>query len=430
MITHQLIEKAMMAAQGAQATLWQSESTGVAFENDKLKSTLSSQRTRIDVKVIRDGKVGSSSTTDIDDLDGVVARALAAAEFGSPAHFQFPGPQDGTEVKVYDESVLPVTKPEMIQIGEDMMACLKAYNPEILVGAEIDRTVNQAQFANSSGSEFTTASTFFGAWVSGQWIRGTDILLTWHGYGSKKRALDHTAIANQVVEWLKMAENVVPIQSGDMPVILVPKASDLLGYTLRLALNGKNVLLGASPLSGKLGKRIADERFSLTDNPLIDYAGQSSTFDEEGTARQVTPLIDNGVLKSFLYDLDTAGRANTKSTGHGVGCNPTNLVYAEGDTPYEDMLKSVRSGLLVVDVIGLGQGNLMSGEFSVNVQLGYKIENGQVVGRVKDVMLAGNAYDALNDIVAIGDKAEWVRTFRGSRLAPPIQIGSLSVVAR
>jgi PmbA protein len=94
------------------------------------------------------------------------------------------------------------------------------------------------------------------------------------------------------------------------------------------------------------------------------------------------------------------------------------------------MVKSIKEGLLVLDVMGLGQGNPISGEFSVNVQLGYKIEDGEVIGRVKDVMLAGNVYDALNDIVAIGDKAEWLSAFGGSYLIPPIQIGSLSVVAR
>ena len=77
--------------------------------------------------------------------------------------------------------------------------------------------------------------------------------------------------------------------------------------------------------------------------------------------------------------------------------------------------------------MGLGQGNPISGEFSVNVQLGYKIENGEIVGRVKNVMLAGNTYDAPRDIVAIGDNAQWVR---GSLLTPPVQIGKLSVAAR
>jgi len=110
-----------------------------------------------------------------------------------------------------------------------------------------------------------------------------------------------------------------------------------------------------------------------------------------------------------------------------VGCSPTNLVVKEGDTPYEEMVKNTKKGLLVHNVLGLGQGNPISGEFSVNVQLGYKIENGEIVGRVKDVMLAGNTYDALKEVAAIGDKAEWAG---GSLLTPAIKIARLSVVAK
>ncbi|MBW2330395.1 MAG: TldD/PmbA family protein, partial [Deltaproteobacteria bacterium] len=176
-----------------------------------------------------------------------------------------------------------------------------------------------------------------------------------------------------------------------------------------------------------LGEKIADEAFSVTDNPLLDYANSSGKYDSEGVPHQVTPLIERGVARNFLYDLDTAGRAGATSTGNGVGCKPTNLVIKEGDTPYEEMVKNTKEGLLVHNVLGLGQGNPISGEFSVNVQLGYKIDKGEIVGRVKDVMLAGNTYEALKNIAAIGDKAEWAG---GSLLTPPIQIAMLSVVAK
>jgi PmbA protein len=429
MIVNQLVERAMKKAQGAQATLWQSESTEVSFENDKLKSAQSSQRIEINVRVIADGKVGTSHTTDTHDL-GVVTKALESAEFGSPAHFQFPGPQEGTQVKVYDEKVLAVTKPEMIQIAQEMMGLVREYNSDILLSANVRKKVSKTEFANSSGAAFTNESTDFGVWVHGQLVRGTDILHAGHGFSWKKRAIDHVAIAQDVIEWFRMAENIAPIKSGDMPVIFAPVGMGVLGLTLVLGLNGKNILLGSSPLAGKLGERIAGQRFSLTDNPLSDYASNSSKYDSEGIPHQVTLLIEKGVVRNFLYDLDTAGRAGTKTTGHGTGCNPTNLLIKEGDTPYEEMVKSIKKGLLVLNVMGLGQGNPISGEFSVNVQLGYKIENGEIVGRVKDVMLAGNVYDALNDIVAIGDKAEWLSVFGRSHLVPPIQIGSLSVVAR
>jgi PmbA protein len=426
MVVNQLIEKAMKTAQGAQAALRRTESCNVSFENDRLKSVKSVQSTNISVKVVVDGKIGSSHTTDVNDGDGVVARALEAAAFGSPAHFEFPGPHEGPPVKLYDRAVLPVTKEEMVGLGEEMMGAVKAYKSDILLNAGVSKGVSHREFANSAGSAFTTESTSFGVGIHGQWVRGTDILLAGHSFGWKKRDVDHMAVSDKTVRLFRMAENTASVQTGGLPVIFTPEGMNVLLLALTLGLNGKSVFLGASPLAGKLGKKIAHETVTITDNPLIDYAGGSGRWDGEGVTRQITPLVEDGVLNNFLYDLDTAGRAGTKTTGHGVGCDPTNLVIKKGVTPYEDMVKNTKEGLIVHNVLGLGQGNPMSGEFSVNLQLAYKIENGRVVGRVKDVMLAGNTYEALKNVVAVGDKAEWA----GSLLTPPVQIAGMSVVAK
>ena len=427
MIVNRLIEKAMTRAQGAQASLGRSESVSISFENDKLKSAESSQSTGMSVKVVVNGKIGSSHTTDIHDIDGVVTRALEAAEFGSPVHFEFPGPQKGPDVKIYDDAVQVVKKDEMVRIGEEMMGLVKDYNSDILLSAGVSKGVGTTEFANCAGIAFTTQGTSFAVGVEGQLIRGTDILWAGHGLGSKKREVDHRAIARKAVALFRMAENTAPVRSGEMPVIFAPEGMPVLLLALSLGVDGKNVFLGSSPLAGKLGESVANERLSVTDNPLIDYAIGSGTYDGEGVPHQATPLIENGVLRNFLYDLDTAGRAGAKTTGNGVGCSPTNLVVNEGSTPYEDMVRHTKEGLLVHSVLGLGQGNPISGEFSVNLHVGYKIENGEVVGRVKDVMLAGNTYTALKNIMAIGDTAEWAG---GTLLTPPIQIANLSVVAR
>jgi PmbA protein len=422
-----LIEKAMIKADGAQASLGQSEYTDTSFENDKLKSIKSSQNTSMSVKVIMDGKIGSSHTTDIKDVDGLVERALEVAEFGSPAHFQFPGHQEAQDVKIYDNAVTSVSKEEMVNLGREMVELVKDYNPDILMDAGISKRVSRGEFANSSGAEYTAEGTGFDINVNGQWVRGTDILWAGYGFGWRKREIDHVKVAQKAIELFRMAENIASIRSGEMPVIFTPAGMHVLIIALELGFNGKNVFLRSSPLAGRIGEKIADERFSLIDDPLIDYASNSSRYDNEGVSHQRTPLIRNGVAENFLYDLDTAGRAGTKSTGNGVGCGTTNLVIQEGDTPYEDIIKNTKEGLIVHSVLGLGQGNPISGEFSVNIQLGYKIENGEVVGRVKDVMLAGNTYDAIQNIEAIGDKAEWTG---GSVLTPPIKIRRLSVVAR
>jgi len=429
MIASQLVELAQGQADGAQATVRRTESTEVKFESDRLKATQSSQSTQIEVKVIRDGKVGISSTTDVSDLEGVVARALEAAQFGSPANFQFPAAQELPQVQLYDEGVVSLTTQEMVKIGEEMIPPIKAHDPEVLVDAEVSKAIHQVELANSAGATLTSQSTEFGVYVEGILIRGSDVLEVGEVSASKKLLTNHMDLVDKTINWLRLTEQTATIGSGTMPVILTPSAVSVLVLTLLLATDGKDVLLGASPLADDEGRRIADSRFSLVDDPLLDFGPRSSRFDGEGSPRQTMPVIEEGVLSGFRYDLDTAGKAKVTPTGHGPSRAATNLLIPEGDVSFEQMVQSIDEGLLVHEMLGMGQGNAINGEFSVNVQLGFKIEKGKIVGRVKDVMLAGNVYNALNDIVAIGDKAEW-QIGRMTGQFPHIQIGGLSVIAK
>ncbi len=93
------------------------------------------------------------------------------------------------------------------------------------------------------------------------------------------------------------------------------------------------------------------------------------------------------------------------------------------------MIASMDEGIIVDQVMGgAGQGNVLTGDFSVNVHLGFKVEHGKIMGRVKDTMVAGNTIKALNDIVAISDRAEWAY---GQYSAPPAFLfRSLGIAAK
>ena len=432
MIVEQIVQKAMENADAALAVMSTQETSAVDFENDKLKSAESSQRTYINVKVIKDGKVGTSSTTDPTDVEGVVNRALEAAEFGSQANFEMPGPDELDPVKIFDPKLLPLQKPEMISMGQQMMDMIKAYNPEILAGAVVNRIISKVEFANSKGATYTEEHTNFKVGTGGQWTRGTDILFVGRSVGQKKRALDTEDIASQAIEYFRMAEKIVPVESKTLPIVFTPEGFIAILLSLGLALDGKNVFLGSSPLRDKLGQQIAHPSFTIVDDPTVEFGPRTSAFDNEGVVRKVMPLVENGILRNFIYDLDTAGRAGMHPTGHGTGRTPTNLIMNPGDKSIDEMIDGIQEGLMVHDFLGLGQGNPVNGEFSVNVFLGYKIENGKVVGRVKDVMLAGNAFTALKDITAISMEREWISGPYSyySGLFPYVQVGALNVTAK
>ncbi|MBW8012510.1 MAG: TldD/PmbA family protein [Chloroflexi bacterium] len=429
MIAEEIVKKAMEKANGAQVTMVSAETSAVEFENDRLKSAESSQRTTIELKVIVDGKLGASSTTDPNDVEGVVNRAMEAAEFGIPVHFEIPDAQELDPVKIYDPKLLDLEKPEMIHMGKGMMEMIKAYNPEILGFTEVNRTISQVDYANSKGATYSQEHTSFGIASGGNLIRGTDMLWAWHQVGQKKRELDTEEIAEQAITHFKRAEEIVPIESAAMPVIFTPRGAAALFLSLMFAVDGKNVLLGTSPLKDKLGEKIADERFTVVDDPFVDFGSRTSAVDDEGTIRKVTPLIEKGLLKNFIYDLDTAARVGTQPTGHGSKRTWTNLMVSPGDTAIEDMIAGIELGLMAHSYLGLGQGNPISGDFSVNLFAGYKIENGKLAGRVKDVMLAGNVFEALQGITEISKEREEISGFFEGQV-PYIQVKELSVTAK
>jgi len=127
-----------------------------------------------------------------------------------------------------------------------------------------------------------------------------------------------------------------------------------------------------------------------------------------------------------------AAGAGVETTGNGIRAGfhsspspgVSNLTVPEGNTSFSDMIKDIKEGMIIDQVLGLGQGNVLSGVFSINVQLGFKIKNGKVAGRIKNVMIAGNAFQVLKDIVAVGSEARWVS---GQYHFPHVYVKSLSV---
>jgi len=145
-------------------------------------------------------------------------------------------------------------------------------------------------------------------------------------------------------------------------------------------------------------------------------------------------LIEKGVLKSFIYDLKTAAQSGVESTGNASRglFNPpqpsfTNLVIQPGQTPLKDILASMDEGIIVEDLLGVGQGNIISGAFSNPLALAFKVEKGKIVGRVKDLSIAGNIYDLLKNVGAVSKEAQWVySTF----YAPYVLIPEMNVAGK
>jgi PmbA protein len=213
----------------------------------------------------------------------------------------------------------------------------------------------------------------------------------------------------------------------------MPTALPSLLYPIEVGVNGKQLEKGTSPLIGKTGQQLLDEKITFADNGLRDFGLASGPFDAEGVPRRRTALFDRGVFTGFLFDLATAGACRAETTGSAgrdFSAQPqpgtSNIELAAGTARLEDTIKDVREGLLVYDCIGGGQSNLLAGDVALNVSSGYRIENGAVTGRVKDAMIAGNVYEMLRNVTAVGDTERDLGTY----FVPFVMFSGLKVAAR
>ena len=422
-------------AQQAEAFQVTNEETPVAFEANRLKELNSRHTSGVALRVIANGRIGFASSTRPGDVDELAQAALDTAPFGPEAHFEFPTQAEAPVVEVYDPATESVAVDDMVQLGQTLIDAVRAAEPDLLCQASVRRAIGTVTLVNSNGGGFTSRGSMYSAWVYGTLIRGTDMLFVGDGDASCSPTLDTRTIEATVVQQLEFSRRHAVCRTAELPVIFTATGfASALVAPLIMALNGRLVHQGQSPLVGCLGQEKYDTRVSLHDDATLAMRPGSRPLDDEGVASRRIPLIDHGALRSFMYDLQTAGLAKTDSTasaGRSLTSQPSistsSIVFAEGDTTFANMVRGVKEGVVVEELMGAGQGNVMGGDFSGNVLLGYKIENGEIVGRVKDTIVAGNVHDALRGILALGNEARWIG---GSVYAPPVLFERLAVSSK
>ena len=431
-----VLRSARKVAEQAEVFSASARATTIEFEANELKQVQARESSNIALRIFKEGRIGFATACGGGGLEALVDMAVETAQFGGPANFQFPSSQDYAKVRIFDPKVEEIAMERMVEVGKGLIAKIRGHTPDVLCDVQVTRGTSSISLINSQGGEGRYEKSFFSLSLEGILVRDTDIL--WISDSESSCRPDFAAIddlADRVIWQLEMAKGKATISTKVLPIIFTPRgvASALLS-PLVLAFNGKAVFEGASPLKDKLGEQVFDKKMSLWDDATVAYGVGSYPFDDEGVPSQRLPLVTNGVVAQFLYDLQTAALAGTHSTGNGRrvgGGFPSpaisSLILGKGDVSFQAMVKDMKEGLIVEEVIGAEQGNLLGGDFGGNVVLGYKVENGEIVGRVKDTMIAGNVYQVLKELLGIGQEARWVG---GILQTPPLYCSSVSVTTK
>ena len=218
------------------------------------------------------------------------------------------------------------------------------------------------------------------------------------------------------------------VQTQKVPVVFdQDMAAGLMG-NLCGAVSGYALYKGASFLLGQLGQKIAPDTVTVYDDGRMFRGLGSRPFDGEGLPTRKTTVVERGVLKSYLLDtysgkklgLSSTGNA-ARSVGDSLSVGATNFYLVPGTAAPSDIIRSVKRGLYVTELIGFGI-NMVTGDYSRGAA-GFWIENGELAYPVEEITIAGNLKRMFQDIELIGSDLQ----FRGRIACPTIKIREMTV---
>jgi PmbA protein len=384
-------------AEGARLSFSHAVSTHCSFEAGRLKTAGAGETAGFTIEVLVGDRLGRTAGNRPDDLERLIGDAVALTKVGSQAHFRaYPAPQPPARVRTHSAAAAQMTRDDLLGPCAEIVERLRAFNPDLRLDAEGRIGEAESLLVTSGGVCHERRETSWRLDGNAQRTEGSDILFVGEGRRWRDRNALFTPqpIIDEMLADLRHAGRQAEAPRGPVPAVLPPEVLEMFLWPLTLGTNGRHVAKGDSPLAGRLGERILAPCFTIADDPHVDFSSGAREIDDAGIPTRRQALVRNGVLERFFYDLDSAGLAGVEPTGN-AGCSPYWLTADPGARCSADLLASVPDGILIKQLIGFGQSNIINGDFSANVGLGYRVRNGEIVGRIKNAMVAGNVYELL-----------------------------------
>lgn len=405
--------------------------TSIRFNRDNLKEITTNQGDTFQLEVIENSKLGYASYNQPDE-DVLIEKAIHASQYGDKATYDYPKKETTKTVKLFDSESAKLDPNEAIKLGQYLIKSLKEVDKNILVDLHIDASTDTFALEQSSGVSQTLKASAFSVYVEGQLTKKGDILDIGEYYGWRKNEFDKKKFIDGLKEKFTLSKTETKTKGGKMTILFAPEVVDTLFEFFETALSGETLYKKVSKWQDSLGTQVADPRFTMIDDPLIDYALGSAPIDDEGFAMEKLPLIENGILKNYLLDLKNADRLKMKPNGRGFGLpaspGTTNIIVTPGKKSKAQIIKGIKNGILIDQIIGGGQDNPYAGDFTYNIHLGYLIKDGEIVGRVKNCVVSGNIFEMIKTQLAeISSDTQWMG---GSSNLPYIAFENMNVVAQ
>ncbi|AFY48882.1 putative Zn-dependent protease-like protein [Nostoc sp. PCC 7524] len=424
-LAEQLLELAIKSgAEAAEVYQSRSLSRPVFFEANRLKQLETSQSEGTALRLWCNGCPGLTVAYGAVEPHVMVEKAIALSRLNLAEPVELVSNSQPS----YPDLGQAVPIEVLVNWGKEAIAIIRDAYPDVLCNSDWECDVETTRLVNSQGLDCYYSDTTLSCYMSAEWVRGDDFLSVSDGQ-TQRDILEPEKLAQQILQRLIWAKENVPSPNGRLPILFTSKAADMLWGTAQAALNGKRVLESASPWAERIGKPVIASSLTLYQDPLA--GPYSCPFDDEGTPTTPLVFVENGILKHYYCDRTTGRKLDTGTTGNGfrpsLGSYPTpglfNFLIQPGTVSLAQLIQNMDDGLIVDQMLG-GSGGI-SGDFSINIELGYRVRKGEVIGRIKDTMVAGNIYTALKE-VELGSDADW----NGSCYTPSLIVEGLSTTGR
>jgi len=438
-IAHEIVERAQkLGADHSEAYIATSQELSIDVRDQEVETMKMADEMGVGLRVIKNHRMGFAFTSDLNDqsIEDLVRQALANSERAAfDENNVIPEPATNyPSVKVFDPEVGRTSLEDKIELAREVERQGKAFDKRVKITETCTYQDSEYLVAvvNSRGIQVSYKGTVAGAYSyfvaeeNGDYQTGFGMQ-----FSTKLKDLNPAEIGTEGARKAISMLGAKGINTQKAVVVLDPYIATNFLNILAPALTADAVQKDKSLFKGKVGEKVASDLVTIIDDGRMDGGVYSSPFDGEGVATNRTVLVDGGTLKGFLYNAYTAAKDGVASTGNGTRISSyrgmpevgtTNFYLQPGSTSRDQLLRGVKKGLYVTEVMGMHTANPISGDFSVGVA-GIWIEDGEFTGPVRGVAIAGNMLEFLLNVDCVADD---LRFFAGKG-APTVRITGLTI---
>ncbi len=391
----------------------------------------------IAITVVKDKKIGFAYTNNSKNIKQTAEKAIRAASANSRDN-DFHGlvqPQKIKKIRTFDDRLLDYSLSDFKKFKKDFLYNVKSASKNIILSsADYSKKIEKVTILNSEGvdlQERYAGNSFSYDLV----MKNKGEIATVSGMEIDTKPLTPDFAIRDAKRLLGLA-NKKPAKTMDCEAVLHPEAmASILHAAFIPNISAENTQQKKSILTGKLNKNIMSDKISITDDATTKGLLATRSFDCEGTPSQRNMIVQNGMLKTFLHNNYTARKDGKKSTGNAARTGTSLSSIGENNIIIEpgtgkDIIREVRRGVYVRELLGVHTMNTLTGEFSLGLHEGSYIEKGKTKHTIKNAMVSGNIYDMLKKVAAVGDKTIHASSGNGAYYLPEIRFEKIKLIGQ